>query len=78
MQQERSEIEPIAIAEEAIMMVLLDNRRDPWTRAEFQRMIGRRVCSENDVSDAIGHLHGAGLLNVTGELDRLPRRAADG
>jgi hypothetical protein len=75
MQQERSEIEPIAMAEEAVMMVLLDDRRDPWTHAELQRMIGSRVCSENDVSDAIGHLHGSGLVNVTGELVTASRAA---
>ena len=75
MQPERSEIEPIAIAEEAVMMVLLDDCRDPWTRAELQRMIGSRVCSEHDVSDAIGHLHGSGLVNVTGELITATRAA---
>ncbi len=75
MQQKRSEIEPIAIAEEAVMMVLLDDHRDPWTRAELQRMIGSRVCSEDDVSDAIGHLHASGLVNVTGELITASRAA---
>jgi hypothetical protein len=75
MQQERSEIEPIAIAEEAVMMVLLEDCRDPWTRAELRRMICSRVCSEHDVSDAIGHLHGSGLVNVTGELVTVSRAA---
>jgi hypothetical protein len=75
MQQERSEIEPIAVAEEAVMMVLLDDCRDPWTRAELQRMIGSRMCSEHDVSDAIGHLHASGLVNVTGELVTVSRPA---
>jgi hypothetical protein len=75
MQEKRSEIEPIAIAEEAVMMVLLDDCRDPWTHAELQRMIGSRVSSEDDVSDAIGHLHASGLVNLTGELITLSRAA---
>ncbi len=75
MQQKRSEIEPIAIAEEAVMIVLLEDCRDPWTHAELQRMIGSRMCSEDDVCDAIGHLHASGLVNVTGELVT-PSRAA--
>ena len=75
MQRERSDIEPIAIAEEAVMIVLLEDCRDPWTHAELQRMIGSRMCSEDDVCDAIGHLHASGLVNVTGELIT-PSRAA--
>ncbi len=75
MQQKRSEIEPIAIAEEAVMLVLLEDYRDPWTHAELQRMIGSRMCSEHDVADAIGHLRASGLINVTGELVT-PSRAA--
>jgi hypothetical protein len=75
MHAERIEIDPIAIAEQAVMMALLDNRADPWTRPELQRLIAGRACDANDVHDAIGHLHGAGLVNVTGELVT-PTRAA--
>jgi hypothetical protein len=75
MQAERIEIDPIAIAEQAVMMALLDNRTDPWTRAELQRLIAGRACDSNDVLDAIGHLHRAGLINVCGETVTATRAA---
>jgi hypothetical protein len=75
MHSEPSDIDPIAIAEQAVMIALLDNRRDPWTRSELQRSIARRVCDPDDVLDAIGHLHRMGLVNLTGELVTATRAA---
>jgi hypothetical protein len=51
-----------------VMMVLLSGEHDPWSHAELQREIAGTKYDQVAVADAIRELHGAGLLNITGEL----------
>ncbi|HEV2974933.1 MAG TPA: hypothetical protein VGX69_08025 [Solirubrobacteraceae bacterium] len=58
-----------------VMMVLFSGEHEPWSRAELQRDIAGTRSDPDVVADAIRELHGAGLLNITGELVT-PTRAA--
>jgi hypothetical protein len=66
---------PAIQAQSVVMMVLLSGEHEPWTQAELEREIAGTRGDPVAVADAIRELHGAGLLNITGELVT-PTRAA--
>jgi hypothetical protein len=66
---------PAIETQRTAMMVLLSGEHEPWTEAELEREIAGTRGDPVVVADAIRELHGAGLLNITGELVT-PTRAA--
>jgi hypothetical protein len=66
---------PAIQTQSVVMMVLLSGEHGPWTQVELQREIAGTRGDPVAVADAIRDLHGAGLLNITGELVT-PSRAA--
>jgi hypothetical protein len=66
---------PVIQTQSVVMMVLLSGEHEPWTQVELQREIAGTRGDPVAVADAIRELHGAGLLNITGELVT-PSRAA--
>jgi hypothetical protein len=66
---------PAIQTQSVVMMVLLSGEHEPWTQVELQSEIAGTRGDPVAVADAISELHGAGLLNLTGELVT-PSRAA--
>jgi len=66
---------PAINTQRTVMMLILFGEHKPWTGAELEREIAGTKRDPVAVADAICELHGAGLLNITGELVT-PTRAA--
>jgi hypothetical protein len=68
--------DPLSTVEQAVLMLLLDNKQCVWSGGEVQRAIAGPNGNTIDAQDALANLHGAGLVNVCGEMVSATRAAS--